>query len=135
MRTLGRQRGLHVVELPLSAERVLVKNNIRIIGLGRRGELVVRIQVRRGRRFSLGREVRMRRVLSALLQQAPGIARHLAIPRMVRVGPAMSWLVEERAPGGIMVGPAAMDAFLRVHAPAFYGLTARSRPLRPLDEP
>jgi hypothetical protein len=135
MRTLSRQRRLHVVELPFSAERVLVKSNIRIIGLGRRAELVAKIQLRHSLGTSLRREVRTNLILSRLVESHPELGRRrgFAIPRVVRSSAQQRWLIEERAPG-VMATEADVAAFLARYGRPFYGLTARPRAWRPVDE-
>jgi hypothetical protein len=135
MRTLSQHRRLHVVDLPFTAERVLIKNNIAIIGLGERGELVARVQMRREKRGSpIRREVRARRIFSAMLTRSSVPGHGFGIPAVVQIDPAMNWLIEERATG-VMPGPSEVEVFLRRYAANFYGPTLRFAPLRPLDGP
>jgi hypothetical protein len=134
MRTLSQHRRLHTVELPFTAERVLVKSNIRIIGLGRRAELVAKLQLRHSPGTSLRREVRTNLILSRLVENHPELGRQrgFAIPRIVRSHAAGRWMIEERAPGA-MATDAGVAAFLARYGRPFYALTARPRSWRPVD--
>lgn len=135
MQTLSHQRRLHVVELPFSAERVLVKSNMRVIGLGRRADLVAKIQLRHSLGTSLRREVRTNLILSRLVANHPELGRQrgFAIPRIVRSNGSGRWMIEERAPG-VMAADGDVAAFLARYGTPFYGLTARLRAWRPVDD-
>jgi hypothetical protein len=135
MRTLSQHRRLHSVELPFTAERVLVKSNIRIIGLGRRAELVAKLQLRHSPGMSLRREVRTNLILSRLVESHPELGRRrgFAIPRIVRSHAAGRWMIEERA-HGTMANDADVAAFLARYGRPFYALTARPRSWRSVDD-
>ena len=124
MRLLQRHRRLIVVELPFTATKIIVQNNIRVLGLGPEGDRTARIQARAN--GSVRREVRSRRTIAAVRQRTqPSPGPEAQIPAILQVGP--NWLVEEQVEGR-HVGEPEMRRFAATCLPAFYRHTARQRP-------
>jgi hypothetical protein len=127
MNLIRRYRRLITVELPFTATKVIARSNIRILGLGPRGDRTARIQMRRGV-GSLRREIRARRVIATIRRRMQRNSEPEAqIPAMLEMG--ANWLVEEQVEGQ-HAGEMQMRRFAATLLPAFYRSTLRQRPYR-----
>jgi hypothetical protein len=116
---------LVTVELPFSAATILARNNVRVMGLGKRGELTVRLQVRTSK-ASLARERRSRRVIERIRKVRSPEANPIVIPQVLASGDG--WLVEQQL-AGRHLRSTDLPSFIKA-LPTFYGPTARMRPYR-----
>jgi hypothetical protein len=126
MRLIQRYRRLVVVELPLTATRIIVSGSVRVLGLGPGAARTARVHARAN--GSVRREVTARRTI-AEIRRRTGFAPEpeARIPAILQVGP--NWLVEEQIDGRHVAEPE-MRRFAATCLPAFYRHTARHRPYR-----
>jgi hypothetical protein len=128
MRTIGRVGRLVEIDLPFSARRIDIRTNMRVFDLaGYQGQTAkIRIGPEGRASASFVREIHVRRIFAAHLGGAP------AVPAVVKYDHRQGgWLLEEYV-AGRMVEEADFVRFCRDHAIAFYGFSARDRPIRRL---
>jgi hypothetical protein len=125
MRTIGRTGRLVEIDLPFSARRIDIRTNMRIFGLARYEGLTAKVRIgpEAHGAVSFAREVRVRSIFAAHLGGAP------AVPAVVKHDHRRGgWLLEEYV-AGRMAEEADFVRFCRDHAVAFYGFSARGRPV------
>lgn len=125
MRALNLHSRVVTVTLPFAAERIGVRNNIRIFGLARRPGMTASVQVRSGRGHSVFRECRARAIVSRHLDPGNGVA----IPAVRSWDRQMgAWLIEDFVEGSV---PSDDDiGRLATHLTGLYRATVRPRAVR-----
>jgi hypothetical protein len=126
MRALNLHRRVVPVTLPFAAERIGVRNNIRIFGLARRPGMTASVQVRSGRGQSVFRECRARAIVSRHLDPGNGVAIPTVRSWDRRNG---AWLIEDFVDGSV---PSDEDIgrLATTHLAGLYRATVRPRAVR-----
>jgi hypothetical protein len=128
MRVFNAHRRLMPMDLPFSARRIHIRHNARILGLRRIPGTTARVQLAAKQiAESTFRECRVRRIVSAHLDQAGG----LRIPDLRAWDRRGHWLIEDEIEGSL-ADAAAMARFVERHMAALYRPSARPRRIRRL---